>query len=573
MATTSSIAQFRNTGITFYEGITNFSVTPTNDDVLVDFVPAWDTVSGVANTPLITFNSNNSGAATDKVVLRNIHTPELANDAATKSYVDGIAVTGVSWKNTARAATTAEIATFPPTDGVTTVSAIDGITLAEGDRILVKDQTTGSENGIYVVTSGTWLRGDDLPAGSSASGAAIWVDAGTVNGDKGYVVTTDQGSDTVGTDAIVWAKFSSVPGVAGVDGDIQFSSTGSHGVATGPQILRWDDTNSKLIVRGANNSSDALELQLGSLSLADGDITLADNREVSFGSAGAFTLSTDGTDASIANTSGNVNISNSDATGLINVTLGDAAGATSFVIRDSADSALITTDSSGLVLHSAGSYDLVDSVPLRVGTGNDFQIVHDGTDSSMTNSTGELNIVQSASGSDVSIEHTSATAGDDMNFKVAGSTNGTSFNFIGDSQGTPATLVQIVAASENSTAFGTGTMRVTGGISATQDMSANSFYSLSDATTKTHITPLADPLSKIRQIEAYNYEFLPGYGKEGALNTGVLAQQLETVPGLEHCVKTDPSTGYKSVNYTFLIPMLIESVKTLSDKLDKATKK
>ena len=77
-------------------------------------------------------------------------TPSDANDAASKSYVDS-SITGLDVKDSVRVATTADISL----DNTTT--SVDGITLSDGDRIIVKDQSTASENGVYVVsTSGSW---------------------------------------------------------------------------------------------------------------------------------------------------------------------------------------------------------------------------------------------------------------------------------------------------------------------------------------------------------------------------------------------------------------------------------
>jgi hypothetical protein len=576
MATASSISKYCQDKITFYEGITDFSVSPVNDDILLDIVPAWDTVNSVANTPIVTFNSNNSGAATTTVVLRGVHTPELANDAATKAYVDGLAVSGVSWKNTVHAATTANISTFPPTDGTTTVSTLDGVTLVVGDRVLIKDQTAGVENGIYLVTAGTWTRTVDTPVGAEAAGFAVWVDAGSAAGDKGYVVTSDTGADVVGTHALVWANFSSSQGVAGNDGDIQINDNNGHSSVT-DGTLNWHPTNDNLVIVGGSGSAIALDVSGGRITaqggmlVTGGNVTVEDNIPLNFGSSFDFIIVHNTVNTTMENKVGDLIINNSNVTGNTVFQMGDAVGATELRFQDSAAADVWKMNSDGAITHTLGSYTLLDTIPLNVGTGSDLIISHDGTDSSIVNSTGALKIQQTASGSDLVVENTSVTAGDGIDFKLATATNGTSFNFIGDSAGGAATIMQILPVSEASTSLTSGSVRVTGGLSATGDISAVCFNTLSDATTKTNIQSLGmhDPLSKIKQIEGFNYNFLPGYGTTDRLNTGVLAQQLETIKGLEHCVTTDKSSGYKSVNYIFLIPMLIEAVKSLSAKLDE----
>lgn len=568
MATASSISKFCKDKITFYESITDFSTPATNDDVLLTLTPAWDTVDSVVNTPMVTFNSVNSGAGSDKVVLRNIHEPELNSDAATKAYVDGIAVSGVSWKNTAKVSTTADIATFPPTDGITTISTLDTITLVVGDRVLVKDQTDATQNGIYEVTTGTWVRTSDMPDAVSSAGFAIWIDQGLENGDKGYVVTSDAGADVVGTDAIAWSKFSSSQGVAGVDGDIQFANNGGHDAASAG-TLNWNNTTSMLTVGGDTAVGPALSISQGDLVIGNGHLELQDNKEARFGTGDDLKIYHDGSHSRIVNDTGALFFENTATNGTnhnMTFKLGENAGATKFYWSSSSAN-LVEMDSVGALTHLSGSHKLNDNVELYIGSNDGLSFVHDGTDSSMVNDSGELKIQQTASGSDITFENTSNTAGDDMHFKLGGNTNGTSFNFVGDSQGTPETLVQIVAAEEESVSLTTGTIRVKGGGAFTGEVSAMCFNTLSDATTKTNINALNDPLAKIKQIEPYNYNFLPGYGKEGKLNTGVLAQQLESVPGLEHCVNTDADSGYKSVNYIFLIPMLIGAVKTLSEQV------
>jgi len=85
---------------------------------------------------------------------------------------------------------------------------IDGIVLATGDRILLKDQSTGAENGIYIVAaSGAPARSNDSPTGDAASGISFYVDQGTANADTRWHCTNNSGSDVVGTDALTFAQF------------------------------------------------------------------------------------------------------------------------------------------------------------------------------------------------------------------------------------------------------------------------------------------------------------------------------------------------------------------------------
>ncbi len=132
-------------------------------------------------------------------------TPSDINDAASKSYVDATA-NGLDVKSSVRAATTA--AGTLASDFVNG-DTIDGVALVTGDRILIKDQASGSENGIYTVNaSGAPTRATDFDADSEVTaGAFTFVEEGTTNGDTGHVLSTN-GSITVGSTAITFTQFS-----------------------------------------------------------------------------------------------------------------------------------------------------------------------------------------------------------------------------------------------------------------------------------------------------------------------------------------------------------------------------
>jgi hypothetical protein len=145
---------------------------------------------------------------TDGSTLSNVRvasTPANANDATSKSYVDATKA-GLDVKDSVRAATTA--AGTLASDFVNG-DAIDGITLATNDRILIKNQADASENGIYTVNaSGAPTRATDYDSNSEVTpGAFSFVEEGTVNADTGWVLTND-GSITVGTTNLAFTQFS-----------------------------------------------------------------------------------------------------------------------------------------------------------------------------------------------------------------------------------------------------------------------------------------------------------------------------------------------------------------------------
>lgn len=139
---------------------------------------------------------------TDATLAANSAT-RVPAQSAVKSYVDN-AVAGLRWKSSVRVATTANGALATAYENADTV---DGIALATGDRILLKNQTTGSENGIYTVNaSGAPTRSTDFDTSAEAKGATVLVEQGTTNADTIWTCTTE--SITLGTTALVFAQVS-----------------------------------------------------------------------------------------------------------------------------------------------------------------------------------------------------------------------------------------------------------------------------------------------------------------------------------------------------------------------------
>jgi len=131
--------------------------------------------------------------------LTSVAAPTADTDAATKGYVDATAQ-GLDVKGSVRAATTAGIT-------LSGSQEVDGVLLAAGDRVLVKDQETPAQNGIYVVAEGAWVRAVDVNAWGKLPGAFTFVEEGDVHADTGWVCTVDQGGTLDSTD-VVWAQFS-----------------------------------------------------------------------------------------------------------------------------------------------------------------------------------------------------------------------------------------------------------------------------------------------------------------------------------------------------------------------------
>lgn len=129
--------------------------------------------------------------------------PSASSDVATKNYVDN-SVAGIKWKESVRVATTANGTLATAYENGDTV---DGVTLVTGDRILLKNQTTGSENGIYTVNaSGSPTRATDADTAAEILQAAVWVQEGTTNADSGWVMTTNA-PITLGSTSLAFSQF------------------------------------------------------------------------------------------------------------------------------------------------------------------------------------------------------------------------------------------------------------------------------------------------------------------------------------------------------------------------------
>jgi len=137
----------------------------------------------------------------------NLADGTAAGDAVNLGQLNSVAG-GIDWKESVRVATTTNGTLATAYENGDTV---DGVVLATGDRILLKDQSTGAENGIYTVNaSGAPTRATDADANAEVTaGLAVFVEEGTTNADTGWVLTTND-PITVGTTALTFTQFTGI---------------------------------------------------------------------------------------------------------------------------------------------------------------------------------------------------------------------------------------------------------------------------------------------------------------------------------------------------------------------------
>jgi len=305
--------------------------------------------------------------------ITNVADPVNAGDAANKGYVDA-ARAGLDVKQSVRAATTGNIT-------LSGTQAIDGVSVVVGNRVLVKNQSTASTNGIYVVAAGAWARSDDADTNDKVTaGLFTFIEEGNTQADSGWVLTTNN-PIVLGTTALAFAQFSEAGTFIAGSGLTLTGNTFSVNV---------DDTT--------------IEIASDNLRVKDGGITNA-NLAASGFDAGKITTGTLPV-AQVPNlstdklTSGTLGVARG-GTGLSTLTTGSfirASGATSFEQRTASQvlgdigaagkfaTTLATSATSYTVTHGLGSQDVTVAV-YEINGGNRVQVECDVTITSTTQMT------------------------------------------------------------------------------------------------------------------------------------------------------------------------------------------
>ena len=257
-----------------------------------------NTLSSLNTNGNIALSPNGSGvidASTSRIV--NVTNPSAAQDAATKAYVDAVKQT-LDIKDAVKVATTAN-----GTIGSAFANGqtVDGVTLATNDRILLKNQTDASENGIYVVNaSGNPTRSDDANASNVAgtevtTGMFVYVTHGTANAGNGFVLTTT-GTITLDTTNLTFTQFSGAGAVTAGDG---LTTGGSNIFAVNFDSKTLDTNSDVLRIKGITTTAIG-DLLIGASGTNTGYTRLAkpssDTAFLTMGTAGtaSWTTSIDG---------------------------------------------------------------------------------------------------------------------------------------------------------------------------------------------------------------------------------------------------------------------------------------
>lgn len=225
----------------------------------------FDEDTGYTFTTSQTFNAGatfgaNVDAGTNQIT--NLPAPTSDQHAARKQYVDGVAQ-GLNLKESVEAATDGTNINLA---SATDPNPIDGYTLSNGERVLLKNQTAASENGIYVANTATdpttWTRAADFDQDAEVTnGAFTFVSNGTNEGDTSWIVTTPD-PITVGTTAIEWSQFASAGEITAGNGLSKTGQTLDVNFGTGVELngdnIRVDEDydftfTSKLDLNGGIN--------------------------------------------------------------------------------------------------------------------------------------------------------------------------------------------------------------------------------------------------------------------------------------------------------------------------------
>jgi phage-related tail fiber protein len=184
--------------------------------------------SGTSTFNNVTISGSLDMDSGTSATITGLANPVNDSDAANKGYVDALAQ-GIDAKASCVVATTANIT-------LSGTQTIDGIALSVGDRVLVKDQTSQANNGIYLVASSTWTRTTDANTWDELVAAFTFIEKGTTQANNGYISTITAGG-TLGTTAVTFAQFSGAGQITAGAGLTKTGNTLDVGTASSGRIV------------------------------------------------------------------------------------------------------------------------------------------------------------------------------------------------------------------------------------------------------------------------------------------------------------------------------------------------
>jgi hypothetical protein len=340
-----------------------------------------------------TINSTTIGATTPSSAAFTTATvstaPVSGNDVVNKTYLEFFAA-GISWKQPVDCGTTANIT-------LSGLQTIDGVTVVAGSRVLVKNQTTTSQNGIYLASATAWSRAPDADTWDELISAICFVESGSTLAGSAWYCTIQPGG-TIGTTAITWSNFS-----------VAATYTAGTGLTLTDYVFSITNTGVTAAAYGsASKTLTATVNAQGQLTvLAATDIAIA-NTQVS----GLGTMSTQSA-SSVAITGGSINGTTIGGTtaAAVNATTFTGAGtgltgtATTLSIGGNAATATSATTATNIAGGSVGS------VPYQTGTGT-TTLLAAGTDGFVLKlAAGVPTWAASASGTVTSVSGTGTVSG------------------------------------------------------------------------------------------------------------------------------------------------------------------
>ena len=392
---TGSVTNAMLAGSIANEKLTNSSITINGTATAlggsINITSGVSSVSGTtsqiavsATTGDITLSLPNAVIFPGTVTLNAAPTVDL--EAATKGYVDSVAQ-GLDIKASVKAATTENGTLATAFDNA---SVIDGVTLATGDRILIKNQTDATANGIYVVAaSGAPTRSTDMNAPAEFPGAFTFVEQGTTNADTGYVCTNN--AVVVGTTEITFAQFSGAGSyVAGngltltgnsfsinttVTADLSTAQTFTNKTLTSPSITTPTITgltlnDSSIVFEGSSADDHETTLTVTNptedrtitLQNASGTVAFTADIETAIDGFGGAVTGGTGITASYASTSNILTITNAGVQSLSGTADQITASASTGAVTLSLPQSIATTSSPTFAGLTVGSVTLTDAL-------------------------------------------------------------------------------------------------------------------------------------------------------------------------------------------------------------------